>query len=1268
MAEHESGGCCGGRTCGGGQGASLDRRAFLKTSALAAGMGMVARPGHAVDAPSVDPAWTQTLRAAGARKIYQGAERTHIEFPLGGIGAGQVFLNGEGRLALWQNVNNFNSSAYSDASHFGIAIQHEGQRTARLLEAAPPADLPGTPGLTFAGEHPFAWVDYGDAGTGLPIQVRLEAYSPMIPLNDKDSALPAAIFAFMVTNQGATPLDASILMTLPNLTGWDGYLPLRGHRCPLFLRNQNTFDGGRLHLGAAPGETDRLARAITLVTPNETLIQALRLTRGVDAIQAFEAPEGIAPADVVYWFDTVSPETTDAHLEAVLDQVSAGASLIVSGAGGGLLGLLAQQSEPPATRVFDDFEGTDYANWAVEGEAFGPAPVGEPLPGQSPVSGFGGAKLANSFFKGDDPTGSLISHPFNLTHDFIHLRVGGGDRIEESGVRLLVDGVAVHRASGRNTEVLRPVQWNVSAWRGKEARLEICDQARGGWGHVLVDDVVFSDGPSVPGLTPAALDRLRAALPLTWGDARPASTPIPLRRHARLGTLHAKDLTIAQTLHFEHLALREDADVLLKGRDRQPLIVVGRHGKGRIVVVNGIPESWAEGLSQKTVLGTLAGMAADCAYQPQTGWGPESPHYGDMVVDALGGTVSACPQWQDFTAVWSSFASTGVLQPGAEEPSATGETWHGAIAVSTAVAAGASASVQFVLAWHFPNRMRDDRYGWGPGKHRFDHRLGNQYNGWFADAPAVAEYVQANLPRLQEETTRYHAALYKTTLPRWYMDAISANTAIVRSPIYVWLEDGSVGGFEGTDACCPMNCTHVYNYAMVMPYLYPALEQRVREMDLLAQMDSDKHFIPHRTVFPMSLPRLGDEIGGPFHHALDGELGTLLKLYREWRQTGDRVFLNRLWPNACKVMRHVMRDHDVDGSGVLRGEQPNTYDTHLFGSNTFIGSLYLATLRAMETLAVAVGDREFAEECAARYRSGRRGYDKACWNGGYYVNNFDAPGVDSKVYNEGNCYGTGCHADQLLGQWWAHLLDLGHVLPEEHVRKAMGALYKHNWRTSLAEHRHNQRVFAEGTEKGLLTCTWPQGGRPDNPMLYCDEVWTGLEYHVAATLLYEGLEDEALHVVAGARERYTGAQRNPWSEIECGGFYARAMSAWVLLHAASGFTWDADAASLALLPRLWAGDRFEGFCILGTGWGSVAVERGMAGGQYSLSLDYGAVTLRRLTLPLPHPHARSATSATVSVEGGAPYSVESKRDTFTLYWADGITITPESPLRVRHAG
>src|SRR5574340_963823 len=129
--------------------------------------------------------------------------------------------------------------------------------------------------------------------------------------------------------------------------------------------------------------------------------------------------------------------------------------------------------------------------------------------------------------------------------------------------------------------------------------------------------------------------------------------------------------------------------------------------------------------------------------------------------------------------------------------------------------------------------------------------------------------------------------------------------------------------------------------------------------------------------------------------------------------------------------------------------------------------------------------------------------------------------------------GPGCMSDQLLGQWWAHQLGLGYLLPQEKVVSALRAVFKHNFKTDLTHWPHAPRPFAGAKDKGLIVCTWPKGGRPGNVMLYSDEVWTGIEYQVAAHMIYEGMVEQGLAIVEAVRERHDGARRNPWNEVEC---------------------------------------------------------------------------------------------------------------------------------------
>ncbi len=217
--------------------------------------------------------------------------------------------------------------------------------------------------------------------------------------------------------------------------------------------------------------------------------------------------------------------------------------------------------------------------------------------------------------------------------------------------------------------------------------------------------------------------------------------------------------------------------------------------------------------------------------------------------------------------------------------------------------------------------------------------------------------------------------------------------------------------------------------------------------------------------------------------------------------------------------------------------------------------------------------------------------------------------------------GPGCMSDQLIGQWWAHQLGLGYLLPKEKVQAAMQSIFKYNWVPDLTGFKQSPRAFAGEKDKGLLVCTWPKGGRPRVVMLYSDEVWTGMEYQVAAHMIYEGLIEEGLAIVRGARDRYDGVPRppigrNPWNEIECGGHYARAMSSWSLLLAASGFRLDGPAGTLEFAPNATP-QRFKAFFTGPECWGSLEQVRSGGVQRNAIHVVEGRLPLASVRLSPP---------------------------------------------------
>jgi uncharacterized protein (DUF608 family) len=626
------------------------------------------------------------------------------------------------------------------------------------------------------------------------------------------------------------------------------------------------------------------------------------------------------------------------------------------------------------------------------------------------------------------------------------------------------------------------------------------------------------------------------------------------------------------------------------------------------------------------------------------------PGAGTVALATTWPAVTFSEHWErsgwfdDIQSFWDDFRDDGRLPDRAEAtPSPAGETDAGTLGLVARLEPGQAVELPVVLAWHFPSLVNY----WGPpetlpGQSVMGERMTNWFATQWPDAWAAAAETLARLDELTARTRAFRDALFDSTLPEEVLDAVSSQMSIIRTTTCLRTADGRFHAFEGCDdtaGCCPMNCTHVWNYAQALAFLFPQLERSVRLTDYQVNTlpDGEQKF---RTMLPLASGVLWNYVA-----AADGQMGTLMKLYREWLVSGDDAHLRALWPQAKRTLEFAWTRWDPDRDGVMEGEQHNTYDVEFYGPNTMCGALYLGALRACELMARHLSDPD-ADEYARIYAAGRARYDRELWNGEYYVQHVRMPGPDEvhkgkypqrhpPGIREGEStpryqYGPGCLADQLLGQWFAHVVGLGHLLPAEHVRVAARSIFRHNFRRSLADHESCQRAYAVGDEGALLQCTWPHGGRPRYPFPYADEAWTGSEYAVAGLLLYEGEVEAGLEVVRAVRARHDGIRRNPWDEFECGHHYARALSSWALLLALSGYHYSAPAGRLRFAPRPTA-DGFRALFTAGAAWGTVEIGAGGA----TLTVLEGELALRVLEIG----DRTHAFTPPVVVRPGQPLSV-----------------------------
>ncbi len=563
--------------------------------------------------------------------------------------------------------------------------------------------------------------------------------------------------------------------------------------------------------------------------------------------------------------------------------------------------------------------------------------------------------------------------------------------------------------------------------------------------------------------------------------------------------------------------------------------------------------------------------------------------------------------WFDFLReFWDDLNDDGRLNDlGYDSPSVAGRTDTGSLGLLDTLQPGESKPYRFFLTWFFPNRVNSWR------QDKSAPRTRNHYAVQFESSWAVARYLVEQFPRLEDETRRFHDALFGSTMPHYVLEAISANIVPLRSNTCFWLEDGRFFGWEGCfddRGCCEGSCTHVWSYAQTLAFLFPSLEREMRRIEFVVETE-DSGYMAFRSTKTFPELYVSPWASGRGEAAADGQMGSILRVYREWLLSGDLDWLRMVWPGVKRAIIYASAHWDTDGDGVLDGRQHNTYDIEFYGPNPLCSIYYLAGLRAVEELADVMDEPELARRCQEVFVRGSRQLDALLWNGDYYIQLLD------NVNTHRNQHGAGCLADQLLGQLYARILDLGDLLPGDHVRTAINSVFTHNFKPDFRNHVNPQRTFVLNNEAGLVLCTWPYGGRPRFPFPYSEEVWTGVEYQVAAHLIYEGWLDKGLAIVEAARARHDGVRRNPWDEVECGHHYARSMSSWALLLALSGFHYNAWAHRISFAPVLNS-ENFSCFFSTGSGWGTFTQQSVGDATEVCLELRYGSLSLRKLTLGL----------------------------------------------------
>jgi len=526
---------------------------------------------------------------------------------------------------------------------------------------------------------------------------------------------------------------------------------------------------------------------------------------------------------------------------------------------------------------------------------------------------------------------------------------------------------------------------------------------------------------------------------------------------------------------------------------------------------------------------------------------------------------------------------------------------------------GEQKTIRVMFSWYVPNS--DLRTGNDPESAASCEADGEccppkYYQPWyssrFRDIGEVIDYWQENYEMLKERSEVFRSAFYDVTLHPEVVEAIAANLTILKSPTVLRQHDGRLWAWEGCNdesGCCPGSCTHVWNYAQALPHLFPALERSLRETEFNESQSEGGH-----QTFRAALPIR--KVDHQFHAAADGQSGGIMKVYRDWRISGNDEWLRKIYPRVQESMDFCIQEWDPRHTGKLEEPQHNTYDIEFWGPNGMCTSFYLGALHAITLMG------EYLGEPVVTYRNllkkGKKAIEEELFNGEYFIQKVMTEGLNEPspvvltgksnvpeelralLEKEGPKYqfGNGCLSDGILGMWLAKVCGIDDLIVDhEKVMCHLESVYRYNYKPDLSDHANPQRpAYAMKHEGGVILCSWPKGGKPSLPFVYSDEVWTGIEYQVASHLMCYGKVEEGLNIVKTCRKRYDGKIRNPFNEYECGHWYARAMSSYALIQGLTGVRYDAVEKTLYIDSKV--GRDFTCFLAVDGGWGQAGLKKG----------------------------------------------------------------------------
>ncbi|MBU4479214.1 MAG: hypothetical protein KKH34_09070 [Candidatus Omnitrophica bacterium] len=437
----------------------------------------------------------------------------------------------------------------------------------------------------------------------------------------------------------------------------------------------------------------------------------------------------------------------------------------------------------------------------------------------------------------------------------------------------------------------------------------------------------------------------------------------------------------------------------------------------------------------------------------------------------------------------------------------------GALSVRVGLRPQESKKISFIYAWHFPN-----------------HFLGHAYEKFFRKSREVAVYVAKEKDVLKKATAQLPAILENMGLEPWLSGALMNNLYTLFSS--TWLtRNNDFTMYEAPLICPLMGTLDVYFYASVaLGLLFPQLDKKA--LMLFKKNIRSYGYVPHDLgLGRIDLPSNGTTI--PLWKDLNAKF--ILLAYRAYRDSGDLKFLKEMYPAIKRALEFSLTlDKNKDGLPDNEGFD-TTFDTWGFkGLNSYTAGIFLVSLLAVKNIAEIFNDKKLAKRCITLFLNGKKTFQEKLWNGKFYI----TAKSDDKDYDA-------CMVAQLTGQWYAYVLGLGRLFPEENIKSAI------KWILKL-----NNKDSSFGTTNAVFI-----NGKRDKESYHSQNIWPGVCYAFGALAIYEGFVKEGLQLTRKVWDTIVVKNRNPWNQSDViiaedgsfgfGDYYMRNSVIWAVLLALS---------------------------------------------------------------------------------------------------------------------